>query len=111
MVASEYFGMDACTGEGGGKAFRDQKIVDTPAGVLLACLETIAPPAVGIGLVGMEMAEGVYKTALEQEGHLLALLIREAGIATVGLGVLEVDFLVRHIEVATDNNRFPLVKR
>ena len=65
-----------------------KKIVDAPTGILLACPETVGPPGVDVLLVRIEIAEGIGETGCQQLAELAALLVREAGIATVGLGIL-----------------------
>ena len=52
----------------------------------------------------MQQAERVSKAAPQQRRHLLALLRGEAGVLRVGLGVFQVDFLVRHVHVAADHH-------
>ena len=43
---------------------RGYEIVDTPAGILLACLEAIRPPRIDILLLGIEITEGIGETSL-----------------------------------------------
>ena len=58
----------------------------------------------------MKKAEGVSKTTLQQERHLLALLVGKAWVHPVGLGVLQVYLLMRHIQVATIDDGLLLVQ-
>ena len=51
------------------------------------------------------MAEGVGEAALQECGHLLALLVGETRILAVRLRVLQVYLFVCHIEVATEDDR------
>ena len=85
------------------------EVVDAPAGILLAGMEAVAPPGVG-DLVGIERAEGVDESLGEELAEFLALLIGEAGIAAVGLGVLDVNLLMGHVEVAAVDDGLLAVK-
>lgn len=80
--------------------FGCQKVVDAPACVLLARLEAVGPPRVDAFLRGVEVAEGVGEARLQQGGELGSLFVGESGVATVRLGVLQVYFLMGHVEVA-----------
>ena len=51
------------------------------------------------------MAERIRKACGEQFGHLAALLVGEACVLAVGLGVLEVNFLMRDIHIAAHDDR------
>ena len=52
----------------------------------------------------MQAAERVDETGFQQVGELAALLVGEAGLAAVGARVLEVDLLVRHVEVSAHHH-------
>ena len=67
-------------------------------------------PAVLSRFAGMEIAEGVDEAAVQKLRHLGALLVGEAGVHAVGLWVLEVDFLVRHVHVAAHDHRLRPLK-
>ena len=99
VVAAEYLVMDGSFFEPWSQPIGDEKVVDAPAGVLLAGAEAVAPPAVFDGL-GIEVAERICEAIAEQLGHLGPLFVCESGVAAVGLGVLEVYFLVRHVHIA-----------
>ena len=58
----------------------------------------------------MERAVGIAEATRKQIAELLALLVGKAGIMTIGLGVLDVDFLVGYIQVATEDDGFLLVE-
>ena len=85
-------------------ALRDDKVVDAPARILFAGMETVAPPAV-LDLFRVEQAEAVGEPCRQQLGHLGALLIGKARAHPVGLGVLDVDLGVRHVQVAAEDHR------
>ena len=93
---------------GGGNFIRDpvgnDKIVNTPACVLFSGFEHIAPPSIAIRCVGVQMAEGVGKTCLQCLGEACPLFIGETGIAPIGFGILQVDFIVGHIQIAAGDD-------
>src|SRR5699024_7740685 len=66
----------------------DDEVVDAPPGVVLPGVEAVAPPAVGPGLVRVEVAEGVHEPRLQQLRHLPPLLVGEPGVAPVGPRIL-----------------------
>ena len=76
----------------------DDKIVDAPADVLLPGVEAVAPPGV-FRRVGMLEAPGIGEAGGQQLGELAPLLVGEAGVAPVGLGVFQVDLLMGHVQV------------
>lgn len=99
-------------GEDGGfsqlriEPFRGDEVVNAPPGILFAGFEAIRPPGVDVGLVGVEVSEGVGEPFRKQEGHLGPFFVGKSGIASVGLGVLEVYFAVGYVEVAAEDDGF-----
>ena len=91
------------------QAVRYQEVVDSPAGIVLPCVEHIAPPGVGTGLIRVQVAEGIGESIVQQTAESGSLLIREAGITTVGGWVLQVDFLMGYVQIAADNHWLPTV--
>ena len=87
-----------------------QEVVDAPPGVLLTRLEAVAPPGIDIGDLGIEETPCVSETGTEQDGHLLALLVGETCVLAVSLWIFQVDFLVRHVQVAAHDDGFLLVQ-
>jgi len=63
------------------------------------------------GAVRPERAERIHKARCEQLSHLPALLVGKAGVEAVCLGVLQVDLLVRHIQIAAVHHRLRLIQR
>ena len=90
---------------------RDDKVVDTPSGVVLPGVEAVGPPGIGPLPVGVEEPEGVGKAGSQQGGHLLPLLVGEAGVAPVGFGVFQVDLLMGYVQVAAVDHRLGFVQR
>lgn len=58
----------------------------------------------------MKRTERIDKARTEQLRELLTLLVSEARIHVVRLRILKVNIIVRHIEVAADNDRLAAVK-
>lgn len=92
------------------QAVGHQEVVDAPPRVLLARTEAVGPPRVHARRVGVEVAEGVGEACGEQLAELLPLLVGEARVAPVGLGVLQVNLLVGHVHVAADDDGLPRVE-
>ena len=69
MVASVILGIDEAVLKSFAKTLGADEIVDSPSGVLLSCVEHIAPPGIGIAFFGIEIAERIRKTRSEKLGH------------------------------------------
>ena len=84
------------------------EVVDAPTCIPLAGTEAVTPPGIG-DLFGIERAEGVDESFGKEFREFLPLLDGEAGVAEVGLGVLDVNLLMGHIEVtAVDDGLLPV---
>ena len=81
-----------------------EPVVYAPTHILFPGMEAVGPPGINIGLQGMEVAEGVGKAGCQEFCELLAFLIGKARIVVVGLGILDVYFLMGHVHVATNKN-------
>jgi len=110
MVAAKDVVKDLGRLQARGKTLRHKEVVDTPAHVLLSGMETIAPPTVAVGRVGIEVAERVDESAVEQRGHLCPFLVREARVHAVRFGILQVNLLMGDVHVATHDDRLLLVE-
>src|ERR1700756_241259 len=100
MVAEARLGVDVLLARERGDARRGEVVVEAPAHVLRPGLAAVAPPRVLLLLV-VQGAEHVDQAAVGQQlRHPLALLGQEAGVLLVALPVLEVDVLVRDVDVA-----------
>ena len=103
MVAARNGGVDKGVGHLRHQTIGDDEIVDAPTSILLTSLETVRPPRV-LHAVGIKGTEGIGETAGQEVGEGLALLVGETGIAAVALGILQVNLLVGHIQVATEDD-------
>ena len=110
MVAAKDLRVYFCVFKLGIQALGGKEIVYSPTGVPLAGLEAVAPPGIDSLKSGVEMPPGVCESCLQKVGHLLPFLVREAGVVAVGLGVLEVYLLVRHVHVSAYNHWFLIVQ-
>ena len=104
MVAAEDVAADAGVAYVGGDGIAHQEVIDAPAGVVLAGIKAVTPPAVDAFDVWVCRTPGIGKAGIEQLGKLAALLVRKACVAAVGLGVLKVDLLVCHVKVAAGHH-------
>ena len=99
MVAAQDVSVD-----GGGfysvaQTVRCDEVVDTPPRVLLARLEAVTPPRVYLLCVRVEETEGVREAGIQEFGHLGALLVGKARVHAVCLRILQVNLLMRHVQV------------
>ena len=111
MVAAEDLAVDGGLFDLGGQAVGDDEVVDAPPHVLLSGVEAVAPPGVGPFQIGIFGAEGVGEACPQQGRHLPPLFIRKAGVAAVGLGVLQVDLPVGNVQIAAKHDGLLLVQR
>ena len=86
------------------EAVRYQPVVDTPPCVLGSCLEAVTPPRINILHIWIHCAPRVCEACGQKLCELLALLVRKASIHVIGLGVLQVNFLMSHIHIAANND-------
>ena len=84
VVAAVDLAQDGCAFDLLSNAIGDQEVVDAPAGVVLAGVEAVAPPAVSAGHVGMAIPKCIGKTRVQKLGKALAFLVRETCILPVG---------------------------
>ena len=105
VVASHRLVADLAVAQAWQQGRRQQKVIEPPAHVLGAGVHHVGPEAVGVGLLRVELAEAVGETGLQQLAEALALFGGEAGALLVALGVLQVDLLVCHVEVAAQHHR------
>ena len=110
VVGAEDIAVNGGSGDFVRNAVGYQEIVDAPAGVILPGLEHIAPPGIGTGGVRVQIAEAVRKAAAEQHSEGFPFFVGESGIAPVGGRILQVDFLVCHIQIAADDDGFAFVQ-
>ena len=86
------------------------EVVDAPSGVVLAGVEAVAPPRIHALGVGVEAAPCVGEARFQNSSHLAAFFIGESGVLAVGLGIFEVDLLMRDVQIAAVDDRLLLVK-
>lgn len=106
MVASHRLVTDLAVAQARQQGGRQQEVIEPPAHVLAAGVHHVGPEGVGVGLLGVELSEAVAEAGFQQLAEALALLRGEAGVLLVALGVLQVDLLVSHVEVAAQHQGF-----
>ena len=110
MVAAVDLGEDIRRGDAAAQALGDDEIVDSPPHVPLSCGGAVAPPGVGIGLIGIKISERIGKAGLQKLGELAALFVGEAGIANdysikgnllghLYMGALKIDSVAKQLGV------------
>ena len=108
VVAAVDLAQDGCAFDLLSNAIGDQEVVDAPAGVVLASVEAVAPPAVCAGHVGVAIPKCIGKACVQQFGKAFTLLIREACILSVRRWVLKVNLVVRNVKITAGNYWFLL---
>lgn len=110
MVATHRLVADLAVAQAWHQTRGQNEVIEPPADVLLARVHHVGPKGVGVLLLGVELAEAVGEARLEQLAEALPFLGCEAGVLLVALWVLQVDFLVRYVEVAAQHHRLLDVK-
>ena len=90
--------------------FGKHKVVESPADVFLAWVAHIAPVSVLIDERRIEVSKRVNISIGEQSSEAVALLLREASTLAIRLGILQIDLVVRHVQVAAPDYRLLLVQ-
>lgn len=106
VVASHHLVANLAVTQARQQTTREQKVIEPPAYVLLAGVHHVGPEGVGVGLLGVELAEAVGEAGFQQLAEALALFRGEACVLLVPLGVLQVDLLVGHVEVTAQHHGF-----
>ncbi len=83
---------------------RDEEIVDAPSNVALPNAWTIGPPCVVTLFFGVALPEDVDISMVEETGDPRSFFRQETGVLLIGLGVGQVDFFVRRIDITTDDD-------
>ena len=104
MVGAEDFIMDICGNDPAHKRSGHYEIVDTPPCVPFTGIHAVRPPRI-LDFLGVQLPPGIAKARRQHLVHASALLVGEAGIAAVGAGVLQVNFLMRHIHIPANDHR------
>src|SRR6202044_39497 len=80
-----------------------EKIIDAPADVARAGVGEIAPPRV-VPVALLEQAEGIDEAGFDEILETLALLVREALLAPIGLRIRQIVLGVRDVQIAAEND-------
>ena len=72
-------------------------VVDTPSDVVSTRASTVAPPRVGVGLIGVEVAEGVNESSIDQFSETGPFFVRKPSASMIGFWAGKIDFLVRNV--------------
>lgn len=105
VVAAEDVGVYGGGGDARHKSFGNNEIIDTPPDIFGAGAESVAPPGIGL-FVGVQGAEGVDESCIEESPEGLAFAVGKSGVHAVRLGVLKVYLVVGYVKVAADDDGF-----
>jgi two-component system response regulator YesN len=70
----------------------------------------VGPPGIGIYGLGIFITEGINKAALQQLCHLIPFIDGKARILGIRFGILEVNFLMCHIQIPAYHHRLLLIQ-
>ena len=87
-----------------------KKIINSPSGVALPCLEPVRPPGILL-FVGVQMAVCVDETRIKELLELFPLLRRVPGAALIRFRILQIQRRRRDVEIAADDDRFSFCSR
>ena len=105
MVGAFHVGADEGPFEARAQRLRDKEIVNAPADVPGAGIGEGRPPGV-MPAAALEFTKGVEEAGFQEGAKAGAFLGRETVVLQVGLRVGEINFGVRHVEVAAEDHRF-----
>ena len=105
MVGAEDGFVDVGGAEAGFKRGRDEEVVDTPANVIYSGFAPVRPPRIA-PRVGVEEAESVEETGVEEVGDSLSFFIGKAGVVVIRTWAGKVNFFVSGVKVSTGYNGF-----
>lgn len=104
MVATHRLVADLAVAQARHQTRGQNKVIKPPTDVLLASAHHVGPEGVGVLLLRVELAEAVGEARLEQLAEALPLIGSEASVLLVSFGVLQVDLLVRDVEVTAQHH-------
>lgn len=84
---------------------RDQEVIQSPAGVVLAGVSEIAPVGIGTLLVRMQCPVGVHIAGVQKLGHSFPLFIGEAWAVVIRSRTRDINLLVGDIQVPAEDSR------
>ena len=105
MIAAHNVLVDQRVFDPGTVLLPDKKIIDSPSRVVFARAETVAPPAVCAGNVGISVAKRIDEARVQKRAERSALLVGESGVPAVRTGVFEVDLPMRNVQIAAVDYR------
>ena len=100
MVAAHYLGEYISIFNFICRTIGAEEIVYAPTDISLSCGCAVAPPAVGITGVGMEMAEGIGESGGKKLGELSAFFVGKACAEMVGGGVFKIDLVMGNVHIS-----------
>src|SRR5260221_6017385 len=108
MVAAHHLGQNPGALERGTEPLRRHTVVDAPSDVARAAIAHLAPPGI-MSAAFFEFRESVDKARRQEPRKITPLLVSEPRVAPVRLWIGQIDFRVRHIQVAAKQDRlFPV---
>ena len=104
VIRARHLTPDKRSLEPGSQSGRKQEIINAPSDVLSACSGQRTPPGV-IAAAFFKFPKRIYESCLDKRHEPRPLFLRKTVSPNVALWIGEVQFGMRHIEVAAENNR------
>ena len=104
MVAAENLTFDRRGGNFVAQAVRHEKIIDSPARIVLSRTTAVMPPGVRVLNRRVQKSERVDEASVQQCGKFCALFVAETRALMISFGMFKVNRLMRDVEVTADNH-------
>ena len=105
MVGTEYISLNFGLPDLVLSKIGNQKIINTPSGIILPCIAHIRPPGV-FHFVRVQISEGINKPQIQKPCKPSTLLVGKPRIVAVSLRVLKVNVACRNVQVTANDDRF-----
>ena len=82
-----------------------QEVINAPSHITLPGSCKVAEVRV-LDLIRVQMTERIREARIQHPLEFLSLLLREAWRVPIGLWIVQIDFLMRTIQIAAENHRY-----
>lgn len=109
MITAHDLRSDDIVDEIAPEAFAQHKVIESPPDIRCAGIAHKAPEGVRLPLRRIQFPERVEVAVGEQVAEALPLLLGESGRLGARLGIVQIDLVVRHIQVTAPDDRLELL--
>src|SRR6266850_1533455 len=108
VIGAEHVAADESAFKTRAQRWRDEEVIDAPADVPAAHVSHRTPPGI-MSAAFLELPESIHKTRFDERAEPGAFFQCETMVSNIGLGIGQIEFGVRHVEVTAEDDRlFPL---